>query len=151
MSELKIRGLVRSYAVGDDGKVHLGIDDSEPSREAEFYVHDMQKSFNPGNPKFGYGAKDTPCNVKPGFASYRVAVEPGEANGIAHGCYVDLVLDVFNVRKVRFYNKRWTGIPELNYELVSIRPVGDSRQDNRPSAGEQRQDNKSEKANAGNK
>lgn len=147
MAELRIKGVVRSYAVGDDGRVHLGIDDAEPSRAAEFYVHDLQRNFNPSSPKFGYGAKETPCNIKPGFASYRVAVEPAEANGIGHGSFVDLVLDIYNVRNVRFYQRRWTGIPDLCYEVISVRPMsGEPRPEVKPPVSEARQDAKSDKS-----
>ena len=131
MARVTFEGAVRGYSVGDDGRVWLSIDESNPSQAAEMRVHDMVKGFNPSSGKHGFGSKDVPCPIKPGFASYRVAISPDEAalKGIIHGSIVELTVDVSFIRRVVFVSGRngkqgrWAGIPELVHEVVSVRPV----------------------------
>ncbi len=128
MAEMRFSGVVRGYTQGDDGSIHLMIDDSEPSERAKFHVHDLQRSFNPQSPTYGFGAKDVPCAIRPGFAAYRFTVSPEMARNITHGLCVDVVVDVYNVRKVRFYQRRWAAFSEMRHDLISIKPAtGDGR------------------------
>jgi hypothetical protein len=124
MAEMRFTGVVRGYTQGDDNMVHLSIDDASPSEKAKYFVHDLERTFNPNSPAFGYGSKDVPCNIKPGFSSYRFTVTPDMVRGITHGCYVDVQVDVYNVRKVKFYNRRWAAISEVRYDLIAIKPTG---------------------------
>ncbi len=97
MAKVTFLGDVRGYSVGDDGRIWLSVDESEPSREAQLFVHDLTKNFNPSNGKAGFGSRDVPCPIKPGFSSYRVALTKEEASGIAHGSVVELTVDFFFV------------------------------------------------------
>ena len=129
MAKVTFQGEVRGYSVGDDGQIRLSVDESEPSPGAQMFVHDMVKSFNPGSGRAGFGSKDVPCPIKPGFSSYRVALSKEEAQGISHGSIVELTVDFFFVRRVVFVPGRngkagrWAGIPELFHEVLSVKPV----------------------------
>lgn len=121
MARAKFTGHVRGYSLGEDGNVHLTVDDSEISESAKFYVHDLEKAFNPNSATHGYGAKDVPCNIKPGLASYYFTLSQEECRGITFGSVVEVEIDVYYVRKVRFFKNRWGAINELRHDLVSIR------------------------------
>lgn len=129
MAKVTFLGDVRGYSVGDDGRIWLSIDESSPSQEAQLFVHDLTKNFNPSNGKAGFGSRDVPCPIKPGFSSYRVALSKEEASGIAHGSVVELTVDFFFVRRVVFVPGRngkagrWAGIPEMFHEVLSVKPA----------------------------
>lgn len=129
MARITFFGDVRGYSVGDDGRIWLSIDESDPSAEAKMYVHDMMKDFNPSSGRHGFGSRDVPCPVKPGFASYRVALSPDEAKDIVHGSVVELTIEVFFVRRVVFVAGRngkpgrWAGIPEMYHEVIAVKPA----------------------------
>lgn len=129
-------GEVRGYSVGDDGMVHLAVDEVNHSEEAMFYVQDLQRNFNPGSGSHGFGSRDVPCKIRPGFASYKLALTPEAARDIKHGQRVLVKVDVFNVRKVIYHNRRWAPIPEIRYDLVSICPDNNySSSESRAAAG----------------
>lgn len=129
MARVTFYGDVRGYSVGDDGRIWLSIDESDPSENAKLVVHDMVKAFNPSSGRHGFGSKDVPCNVKPGFASYRVSLMPDEAKDIVHGSVVELTIDVYHVRRIVYIagrggkDGRWAAIPEMLHEVVSVKPV----------------------------
>ncbi len=130
MAEVRFLGFVRGYTQGDDDKIHLTIDDLSLSDSAKLRVHDMERSFDPSDPKHPYGANKIACNIRPGAAPYRIPLSPEMARGITQGTSVEVALDVFNVRKVKFSskNRKWEGWSELFYNLISIKPVhGDGK------------------------
>lgn len=120
-------GEVRGYAVGDDDSIHLSIDEVNHSENAVFFVRDMQRGFNPGSGNHGFGSRDVPCKVKPGFASYKISLDRDGARGIQQGMRVRVKVDFYHVRKVIYHNRRWAPIPEVRYDLISIHPEHDSR------------------------
>ncbi len=127
MATAEFIGVVRGYSEGDDGLVHLSIDEATHSEEAEYIVKEMQRTFNPGSGNHGFGSRDVQCKIRPGFASYKFALTPDEAKSIHHGTHVRVRVDMYNVRKVIYHNRRWAPIPELRYNLLSIRPESDNR------------------------
>jgi hypothetical protein len=133
MAMAEFLGVVRGYSEGDDGLVHLAIDEVNHAEDAVYVVNEMQRTFNPGSGNHGFGSRDVACKVKPGFASYKFALTRDEAKGILHGAQVRVRMDVYNVRKVIFSNRRWAPIPEVRYSLLGIRLESESRiSDNRP-------------------
>lgn len=125
----KFIGQVRGYSIDDNDDVHLTIDDTEVSQEALYYVHDMDRSFNPQARIHGYDAKDVPCNIRPCMAGYYFTLSKDKARGISFGSTVEVELDIFNVRKVKFFNKKWGYIAEMRHELLSIRAIAEKRQE----------------------
>jgi hypothetical protein len=121
---MSFTGIIRAYTPTDDGRVSLGIEESNPTDAAKIAVHDLVKDFNPTGGNQSYGARSTPCAVKPGFALYRVTV-PGERTDLTVGATVNVTLDVYNLRRVKFYNGRWGAIPDLGYSLADIRVAGE--------------------------
>lgn len=127
MAMVKFIGRVRSYSVGDDNLIHLGIDDETLSENARFYVQDLIRHFNPQSGNHGFGAKDTPCTIRPGFASYRFSASPDKVNNVLHDSRVEVEMEIYHVRRVKFYNRRWAAIPDLRYELVNIRVLSEAK------------------------
>lgn len=127
MAKARFSGEVRGYSVEADGEVRLTVDDTEVSQDAMYYVHDMEKSFNPSSPLHGYGAKDIPCTIKPGLASYYFKLPREKCGNITYGTLVDVEIDIFLIRRVRFHNKRWASFIEMRHELISIRPLTEAR------------------------
>ena len=120
-------GEVRGYTVGDDDLIHLALDEVNHSENAIFHVRQMQQDFDPRSGRHGFGSKDTPCKVRPGFASYKFALTRDEARNITQGSRVRVRLDFYHVRKVIFGKNRWAPIPEVRYDFISIQPESDSR------------------------
>lgn len=114
-------GKVTGYTEDETGAIHLVIEEAQVSAYAESFVQNERRMFNPSSPNQGYGARDVPCNVMPGFATYRYTVAPDQIRGISFGSEVEVELDLFNFRRPKFYNKRWSGFAELRSELVNIR------------------------------
>ncbi len=127
MATVEFSGVVRGYSEGDDGLVHLSIDEVNHSEEAEYIVREMQRTFNPGSGNHGFGSRDVQCKIRPGFASYKFALTPEESKNIHHGSHVRVRMDLYNIRKVIYHNRRWAPIPELRYTLMHIRPESDNR------------------------
>lgn len=131
MAKVTFQCDVRGYMAGDDGRIWLTVDESEPSPTAQMHVHDLTRNFNPSSGKAGFGSRDVPCSIKPGFASYRVplAKEEAERMGVTLGSVVELTLDVYFVRNVLFVAGRngkagrWAAIPEMKYDILGLKPA----------------------------
>ncbi len=127
MAKATFIGDVRGYSVGDDGRIWLTIDELEPSAQAQQHIHDLVKEFNPASGRHGFGSRDVPCAVKPGFASYRVTLTKEEANGITMGSVVELTVDFYYARRVVFLRGRdgkqgrWGAIPEMLHQVISVK------------------------------
>ena len=132
MAITKILGVVRGFSDGDDGQIHLSVEDATHSDEVKYTVREMSERFDPKDPRHGFNAKNIPCPIRPGFASYHATLNPLEAKGIEHGSRVVLEVEFYNVRKVVFSRNRWAAIPEVKSRVISVRAEHEARQDPKP-------------------
>ncbi len=135
MAIAKFLGIVRGYSVEDDGNIRLLVDELNHGERATEYIHDADREFDAKKAK-SYQARNAPCAIRPGFASYYFVVKPDEAKGIMHGNKVQVEIDCFAYRKPAYFDGRgWVGLPEPRYVLISIRPDGEPRQEPKANPG----------------
>lgn len=126
--QAKFTGRVKGFTEDDEGNVHLAIEDTQVSDEAARYAEGLRRSFNPQAGSHGYGARDVQCKVFPGLANYHFTVSPDAVKGISQGGLVEVEVDIYSVRRVRFLKTRWAGFPEIRADLVTIRPSREPHQ-----------------------
>ncbi len=150
MATAKFIGVVKGFNEGDDGTIYLSVEEQTHSRDADDVVDTMRRNFNPQSAVHGFAARDLPCNIRPGYANYHIAVNPDESKNIVQGCRVEVEMEFFNVKKVVLTGgngkRRWASIPEIKYNVLSIRMVRDNASVNQPN--DRSSSNKPEKAEA---
>lgn len=133
MGMMKFTGVVTGYTKDEKGKIHLSVEDTSLTDDAKIHTKAISDEFNPNSSTHGYGAKDVPCDIRPCLTAYRFTVEPEQAAGVPYGAQVEVEVEVYNMRKVRFMKKYWGGIPELGFILRRISVIPESRHE-KPSA-----------------
>ncbi|MCC8164890.1 MAG: hypothetical protein LIQ31_01755 [Planctomycetes bacterium] len=152
MAIAKIIGVVKGYTEGDDGKIYLSVEELDHSPTADDFVDEMRRNFNPQSAVHGFGARDIPCNIRPGYANYHFSITPDEARNIVQGCRVEVEMEFFNVRKVVLTGpagkKRWASIPEIRHKVWTVKMVRDNPSVNQPNDRPSDKSTKPEKAEA---
>lgn len=130
MPSVKFTGIIRSFNPRDDGGIGLGIEEQNCTEAARLAVHDAVRDFNPGKTQ-DFGARDTPCAIKPGQGLYYAVISPDRTE-FEVGVTVEVLLEVYMIRRVRYVRSRtgkgrWSSFPELEYSISDIKVFNGSR------------------------